>query len=147
MERSRPEDAVPGGLVPPAPDTPATVPVVAAVIRRHDGAVLLARRPEGKRHGGLWEFPGGKILEGESRADAVRRELAEELELETEELGTLLFSAQDEGAPFVIEFMETRAVGDPVLHEHSAFGWFTAAELSEIELAPADARFAASLVS
>jgi 8-oxo-dGTP diphosphatase len=118
--------------------------VVAAVLSR-DGRYLVCRRPDDKRHGGLWEFPGGKVDEGESRADAVRRELSEELELDATEVGALLFTSSDDGSPFVIEFVETRAVGEPVLHEHSAAGWFAPEELLELLLAPADARFAAWL--
>lgn len=120
------------------------IPVVAAVVRR-DGRYLLCRRPPGKRHGGLWEFPGGKLLDGETRAEAVRRELAEELGLDMLALGDALFSAADEGAPFVIEFVETLAAGTPVLHEHSEVGWFTVEELSSLPLAPADTLFASSL--
>jgi A/G-specific adenine glycosylase len=52
--------------------------VAAAVIRRK-GKVLIARRPEGKLLGGLWEFPGGKREEGESLKACLRRELREEL--------------------------------------------------------------------
>lgn len=120
------------------------IAVVAAVIRRDD-RYLVCRRPVGKRHGGLWEFPGGKVADGESRFDAVRRELTEELALETTRLGETLFRAADEGAPFVIEFLDVVAEGVPVLHEHPELGWFTAAELHELPLAPADARFAATL--
>lgn len=66
---------------------PNTVPddnrlqVVAAVIRQNDGRLLLAQRPAHKHQGGLWEFPGGKVENGESLAVALRRELAEELGL------------------------------------------------------------------
>lgn len=123
---------------------PEIVPVVAAVVCR-DGCYLVCRRPPGKRHGGLWEFPGGKLQEGETHADAVRRELVEELELEAVEVRAVLYSAADTGAPFVIDFVETEARGTPVLHEHSEIGWFTAAELIGLPLAPADALFAASL--
>jgi A/G-specific adenine glycosylase len=52
--------------------------VAAAVIRRR-GKVLIARRPEGKLLGGLWEFPGGKRERGESLPACLRRELREEL--------------------------------------------------------------------
>jgi mutator protein MutT len=122
----------------------ARVQVVAAVIAR-GGRYLVCRRPDDKRHGGLWEFPGGKVLEGETRADAVRRELAEELGMDAAEVGALLFTASDEGSAFVIEFLETHAVGEPVLHEHSHAGWFEPDEMDRLPLAPADARFAAWL--
>ena len=46
--------------------------VVAAVIER-DGKYLLCQRPQGKRYGGLWEFPGGKVLPGESCAESARK--------------------------------------------------------------------------
>ena len=54
--------------------------VLAAVIWEGD-SVLICQRPPHKRHGGLWEFPGGKVRPGESRLDAARRELWEELNL------------------------------------------------------------------
>jgi A/G-specific adenine glycosylase len=56
--------------------------VAAAVIRRK-GKVLIARRPEGKLLGGLWEFPGGKREKGESMKACLRRELREELGIAT----------------------------------------------------------------
>lgn len=53
--------------------------VVACALVDADGRVLLARRPEGKPMAGLWEFPGGKLGEGETPEQAMVRELAEEL--------------------------------------------------------------------
>jgi 8-oxo-dGTP diphosphatase len=53
--------------------------VVAAALVDGDGRVLLAQRPEGKSLAGLWEFPGGKIEAGETVAQALTRELQEEL--------------------------------------------------------------------
>ena len=55
------------------------VDVAVAVIERGDGAFLLAQRPAGKVYAGWWEFPGGKIEAGEPAADALARELHEEL--------------------------------------------------------------------
>lgn len=53
--------------------------VVAAVLIRADGSVLLASRPEGRAYAGYWEFPGGKVEAGETLESALARELAEEL--------------------------------------------------------------------
>ncbi len=53
--------------------------VAAGVIRSGDGHVLIAKRPQDKHQGGLWEFPGGKVEAGETAEAALARELAEEL--------------------------------------------------------------------
>jgi 8-oxo-dGTP diphosphatase len=53
--------------------------VVAAALTRADGAILLQQRPIHTQHGGLWEFPGGKLEDGETPVAALQRELAEEL--------------------------------------------------------------------
>ncbi|MDH1262204.1 MULTISPECIES: Nudix family hydrolase [unclassified Pseudomonas] len=53
--------------------------VAAAVIRARDGRILIAKRPDDKHQGGLWEFPGGKVEADEPVADALARELEEEL--------------------------------------------------------------------
>jgi len=58
------------------------VEVAAAVIERADGAFLLAQRPAGKVYAGWWEFPGGKIEDGEPPGGALARELHEELGIE-----------------------------------------------------------------
>lgn len=58
--------------------------VCAGVIWREDGRILIAQRPLDGLLGGLWEFPGGKVQPGESLADALRREIDEELGIEIE---------------------------------------------------------------
>lgn len=60
------------------------VEAAVAVLRREDGQVLLGQRPEGKPWAGWWEFPGGKIEEGETPFHALQRELHEELGVEAE---------------------------------------------------------------
>lgn len=114
--------------------------VVAAVVRR-DGRYLLGRRPEEKRHGGLWEFPGGKLDDGEDATGAARRELAEELSLETVEVGAALHSVRDPASPFVIHFHPVEVRGEPEAWEHEQVGWFTLDEMAGMELAPADQTF------
>ncbi|GAA0787420.1 Nudix family hydrolase [Marinobacterium sediminicola] len=58
---------------------PKLIHVAAAVIRDRRGHILIARRPDDKHQGGLWEFPGGKVEPNEPVADALARELQEEL--------------------------------------------------------------------
>jgi len=119
--------------------------VVAAVIRDGD-RVLVCRRRAGKRHGGLWEFPGGKVEAGESLAQAVRRELLEELGLEVVSVGATRFVAMDPGTPFRVEFIETTAPGAPRPLEHSEVAWHVPDDLSRMPLAPTDARFVAEVL-
>lgn len=59
--------------------TPNPISVVAAVITRQDGCVLLAKRAAHQHQGGKWEFPGGKVEPGENKLRALSRELEEEL--------------------------------------------------------------------
>ncbi len=66
-------------------DTRPFTEVAVGVLIRRDGAVLLGSRPEGKPYAGYWEFPGGKIEPGESAAEALAREMKEELDLELSE--------------------------------------------------------------
>lgn len=61
------------------------VDAAVAVMLRSDGTVLLAQRPEGKAWAGWWEFPGGKIENGETASAALKRELHEELGIAVEE--------------------------------------------------------------
>lgn len=116
------------------------IPVVAAVVEEA-GRFLVARRPEGKRHGGLWEFPGGKVRETEGVLEAVRRELKEELGLDVEGLGRERFRVRDPGSHFLIRFVEVRVRGEPRLLEHSSLEWRSPAGLLELPLAPSDHRF------
>ena len=62
-----------------------TVLVVAVALVDPDGRVLIAKRPEGKPMAGLWEFPGGKVREGELPEEALVRELDEELGIDITE--------------------------------------------------------------
>lgn len=69
-----------------APGSAAPLPIVlvaAAALVDVDGRVLIARRPPGKPLAGLWEFPGGKVQDGETPEQALIRELGEELGIDT----------------------------------------------------------------
>jgi len=115
--------------------------VLASVIESN-GRLLLCRRPAEKRHGGLWEFPGGKVRRGESDLEAVSRELEEELGVETTRVGPPEFSSPDPGSDFVIEFVPVQIRGIPRCLEHSALKWVKEEELLTLPLAPSDHRYA-----
>ena len=114
--------------------------VVAAVLRR-SGTVLLCRRPLDKRHGGLWELPGGKVHPGETRAEALARELEEELGLMLESAGESLAEIADPGSAFTIAFHPVRASGTPRALEHMEIAWVPFAEVGSYALAPSDRSF------
>ncbi len=116
--------------------------VVAAVIRRAD-RVLLGRRPDHKRHGGLWEFPGGKIDNGETEFDALTRELLEEFGVETISVGNVVYECPDRGSPFLVRFFDVGIRGKLDPTEHTEIGWFEPESLATLGLAPCDARFVA----
>jgi 8-oxo-dGTP diphosphatase len=120
--------------------TNSTIEVVAAVVER-DGRYLICQRPLNKRHGGLWEFPGGKLQSGESLFDAAYRELSEELNLRVTTIHETVFSIADDGSNFVIHFVPAVTEGEPSLLEHSDCRWVTLQELSDLPLAPSDAVF------
>ncbi|MEO6877371.1 MAG: NUDIX domain-containing protein [Gemmatimonadaceae bacterium] len=114
--------------------------VLAAVVL-HDSHYLVCERPAHKRHGGLWEFPGGKLELGETHLDAARRELAEELGVEVLAVATPLFSVADPGSEFFIEFVPTSIRGEPTCLEHSDLKWLPLDELPMLALAPSDRLF------
>jgi mutator protein MutT len=112
--------------------------VLAALIHR-DGRWLIGRRPAHKRHGGLWEFPGGKVEPGEDDVAAMARELREELGLTLTTLGAERCVVHDAGSPFEIVFVDVEAHGEPVAHEHEALAWVALHEFGAYALAPSDA--------
>src|SRR5687768_7608660 len=109
--------------------------VVAAVVER-DGRVLIARRPTAKHHGGRWEFPGGKIEEGESLLGAARRELREELDVEVLDVRPAKYIREDITSGFVIEFAPTIIHGEPRALEHDELVWVEHSALLNYDLAP-----------
>lgn len=115
--------------------------VVAAVIERADGAVLLAQRPQGKQHAGLWEFPGGKIEAGESSVDALRRELREELGLDVMAAARFMTVRRERefGSLSLEAWRVSRWDGEPQALEHAALTWLSPQEaLRTLPLCDAD---------
>jgi mutator protein MutT len=119
--------------------------VLAAVIERNE-RYLICKRPAHKRHGGLWEFPGGKIEMGESDRDAAFRELREELGVTVTAVSEAVFKRQDEGSVFSIEFVLVEIVGEPQEIEHTAHSWARAEALLSFNLAPSDRIFVQAIL-
>ncbi|MEQ8234908.1 MAG: 8-oxo-dGTP diphosphatase MutT [Gammaproteobacteria bacterium] len=116
------------------------VRVAAAVIRRGDGQVLLARRRPDVHQGGLWEFPGGKIEAGESTVDALARELFEELGIVIEAATPLIRVCHAYPDKHVdIAALEVRAwYGEPHGREGQPLRWVTPEALPDYPLPAAN---------
>ncbi len=121
--------------------TSSLVEVVAAVIERPDGAFLLAQRPEGKVYAGYWEFPGGKVEPGEPLAQALARELHEELGIEVERAYPWIVQTYAYAHANVrLNFFRVRAWrGVPHGKEAQQLSWQQLAALDVAPLLPANA--------
>ena len=108
-----------------APDLRPLTDVAVGVVTRPNGEVLLAQRPAGKPYAGWWEFPGGKFEPGESAAQAIARELHEELGLTIiESMPWLVREHTYEHARVRLFFRRIeRWEGEPHGREGQAFGW------------------------
>ena len=102
--------------------------------------VLLARRGPGRKNAGKWEFPGGRIEDGETPAAALARELLEELGIEAE-IGAEAARNRhvyDFGEIELIGLFVTKFTGEIKLVDHDKIAWVEARRLLEYDLAPAD---------
>ncbi|MGH7142927.1 MAG: A/G-specific adenine glycosylase [Planctomycetota bacterium] len=116
--------------------------VVAGAIGDRQGRWLIGRRPEGKMLGGLWEFPGGKVQPGETRAQALARELQEEMGIEVE-VGAELGYIDHAYTHFTmrLHLLEARIVkGRAKALQHTAIAWVTQAQLDDYALPTSDKR-------
>lgn len=130
------------------------VPVVAVALIDDWNRVLMQRRRLGSAHGGLWEFPGGKIEAGESPESALLREIDEELAiaLDPTALEPLSFASDPAlppapRAPHVILLYICRHWrGEPQAHAGEAIDWFAPEALSGLAMPPLDYPLARALV-
>jgi 8-oxo-dGTP diphosphatase len=134
---------------------PTAVPVVGVILVGRDGRVLLRRRPPGKAHAGLWEFPGGKVEPGEQNRDALVREIAEELGVALAPRA-LSFAAvaQDRHPdparrePYVLFLYTCRDwEGEPRCTEGGEVGWFTPEAARALSVPPLDVEPLAQLAA
>ncbi|MCC6074646.1 Nudix family hydrolase [Pseudomonas sp. GCM10022188] len=114
--------------------------VAAAVIRGADGRVLIARRPEHKHQGGLWEFPGGKVEAGEAVEAALARELHEELGIDIAASRPLIQVRHDyPDLAVLLDVHEVSAfTGKPHGREGQPLAWVEPRELPHYEFPEAN---------
>ncbi len=116
--------------------------VSAVALIDSDGRVLLAQRPTGKSMAGLWEFPGGKVEEGETPEVALIRELQEELGIDTWEscLAPLTFASYGyEDFHLLMPLFACRKwQGVPVSKEGQTLKWVRPSALKDYPMPPAD---------
>lgn len=123
--------------------------VVTAALIERNGRLLACRRPPGGRQPGLWEFPGGAVERGEDPRAALRRELREELGIETE-VGApyeVVFHRYDFADVLLLFFHTEVATGTPKPLHHEEIRWVPPGELDSLEFLPADQALLAKLKS
>ena len=113
---------------------------------------LMHRRPYGKHHGGLWEFPGGKVEHAEIPVKALIRELREELGIGVAEQDCTPVGFAEERDPepgrapiVILLYKVTRWEGEPQALEGGAVDWLTPAEIESLAKPPLDSLLAAQL--
>ena len=115
-----------------------TINVVAAIIKKND-RIFATQRGYGDFKDG-WEFPGGKVEEGESPEEALVREIKEELDADIR-VGRLLDTVEYDYPDFHLSmkcFMCELISEEVILKEHEAAKWLTRSELGTVDWLPAD---------
>ncbi|NBC35806.1 NUDIX domain-containing protein [Novosphingobium sp. FSY-8] len=132
----------------------AMLAVVAVALIGADGQVLMQRRPEGRQHGGLWEFPGGKVEPGESPHQAAARELTEELGVSVPlaALAPVTFAAHPEPpaggrAVTLMLFAARDWQGVPRAIDAAEIGWFAPHDVPALTMPPLDYPLADGLIA
>jgi 8-oxo-dGTP diphosphatase len=122
------------------------VVVVAAVVLR-EGRVLLTRRAEGRHLAGMWEFPGGKLEDGESPEEALARECREEcgIEIDVAEILEVTHHRYPEKDVLLLFYRCALRSGEVRHLEVDDHAWVAPEDLGRYPLPPADARVVATI--
>ncbi len=119
-----------------------TITVVAGVIWRHDGLILISKRPQNIHQGGLWELPGGKLEPGETAAQALEREVMEELGVTiqaVDHFGTVEHQYPDKHVTLV-GLHSQYISGEPRCIEVDDFRWLTPYEAEKLRYPAANTK-------
>lgn len=127
--------------------------VVALALMAEDGTVLMQQRPANKAHGGLWEFPGGKLEPGETPEAAIVREIDEELgiSINPAHLVPLSFASAQPGASdltmLLLLYTTVQWQGVPIaLEPGTQVMWASAAALPALPMPPLDVPLAKAVI-
>lgn len=116
------------------------IKVVAAILQKED-KILIARKKQGKPLAGYFEFPGGKIEEGETPEESLIRELMEEMNIKIAVKEYIGESVYDYGNNKVISLLGYTAEiidGEIKLSDHDRYEWVTLEQINNYKIAPAD---------
>ena len=123
--------------------------VAAAALVDAEGRILIAKRPFGKQLAGLWEFPGGKLVAGETPEECLIRELAEELGIKVTQacLAPFVFTshAYDSFHLLMPLYLCRKWNGVVQPREHEAIAWVKPNRMADYPMPPADAPLVAWL--
>ena len=116
------------------------IPVVGALILK-GGRLLAAKRPAGKHLAGKWEFPGGKIERGETPEEALRRELKEEMGIDTRcgRVYAAIPYEYPEKSVLLLFYAVSLEKGEPQGLEAQEIRWIGGEEMDRLDWAPVDA--------
>jgi len=125
--------------------------VVAIALINEDGEILLTQRPEGKDMAGLWEFPGGKIENGETPEQAIIREIAEELDvsIKVESLVPITFISHryPDKHVVIMLYKSTQWEGEPVSMDNQLIRWYPPQEIPALPMPAADVPLVEALLT
>lgn len=122
--------------------SPTILFVVAAALTNENGQILIQKRPEDAQMGGLWEFPGGKVEQGESPENALMRELKEELGVDVLmcDLVPETFASEPLGTRNLVLLLYrcVRWAGTPTPLYASEVQWVLPKDMPDLPMPPAD---------
>lgn len=123
--------------------------VVALALMDENQKILMQTRPLGKSMAGLWEFPGGKVEEGELPELALVREIQEELNISisAQDLTPTCFASEPLGAKnlLLLLYIADKWEGELIAKEGQQFDWFDLDAISKLDMPPADIPLVANL--
>lgn len=123
--------------------------IVTAALIEKDGRILAARRAPGKHMAGLWEFPGGKLEEGEDEKECLARELFEELNIvcQIDDFFAESIYTYDNATIRLRCYHTTLLSGTPECRDHDKLNWVKPSDLLQFDWAPADIPFVDKITS